>query len=416
MDSTWGLYWNGSKFVSSSYRCQEDYESMANNRAGNLLYIKLVENFREEIYERYIELRNTALRIDNVIDRFERFTDLIPNDLYEEDIIVYNNIPSSSTNNIQQIRKFIVERTNYVDGKIAELNTTPIPITGLTLNKSNTTVNVNSTDTLTVSYTPTNTTQRGVKWSSSDPSKATVIDGVVTGVGEGNCVITVTSAHNSSLKATCNVNIEENVDIEEPDIGEPDINEGIVYELPSETVLNSANKDHINTGIKLFDIDKSFTLFIDFTPNNITGEQTGCVLHCMKEANPYPGMALDYFAGNNKMYRIASKNVNLYLLDSQGSKIPYNSNINQKYIITKNIGSNELKVYNYNLKQVQATNVTNLSDVIDNNLYVGCLENNGNTDRHWSGTVHKLKIWFSVLSENEINEEFGENIFKFNID
>ena len=121
MDSTWGLYWNGSKFVSSSYRCQEDYESMTSNRSGNLLYIKLVENFREEIYERYFELRNTVLRIDNVIDRFERFTDLIPKDLYEEDVIINDNIPSPSTNNIQQIRKFIVERANYVDGKIAEI-------------------------------------------------------------------------------------------------------------------------------------------------------------------------------------------------------------------------------------------------------------------------------------------------------
>lgn len=62
-------------------------------------------------------------------------------------------------------------------------------------------------------------------------------------------------------------------------------------------------------------------------------------------------------------------------------------------------------------KQIQTLTVSGLSDVIDNNLYVGCNEKDGNTTRHWSGTVHKLKIWFSILSIDEINEQFGENIF-----
>ena len=399
MDSTWGLYWNGTSFVSSSYRCQEDYESMACNRAGSLLYIKLVENFGQEIYERYSELRRTVLSIDNVIDRFEWFTDVISNDLYKEDISVYKDIQSSNTNNIQQIRNYIVARANYVDGKIAELNTTPIPITGLTLNKSNTTVNVGKTDTLTVSYTPTNTNQKGVIWSSSDTSKATVTDGVITGVSNGSCVITATSVYNSSLKVICNVNIEQ-----------PDINEAKVYELPSETVFIAANKDYIDTGIKLFDIDKSFTIFIDFTPNNITGAHSGTVLHCMNEVTPWPGITLDYFAGSNRVYRLTSKSTNMYLLDSQGNNIPHDSNINQKYIIIKDIGSDDLKVYNYNYKQIQTANINGLSDVINNNLYVGCIEKNGTTDRHWSGTVHKLKVWFRVLETNEIYKEFGAEV------
>ena len=405
MDSTWGLYWNGASFVSSSYRCQEDYESMASNRAGNLLYIKLVENFGQEIYERYSELRRTVLSIDNVIDRFERFTDVISNDLYKEDISVYNGIPSSNTNNIQQIRKYIVERANYVDGKIAELNTTPIPITGLTLNKSNTTVNVGSTDTLTVSYTPTNTTQRGVIWSSSDTSKATVIDGVVTGVGEGNCVITVTSAHNSSLKAICNVNVQ-NVNVQ-PD--EPEDNH--IYEL-SETVFNKANSDYIDTGIQLFDIDKTFTIFIDFTSNiDDATYSNGAVFHCMKEVTPWNGIALDFSQYDAKVFRIASANAKLHLLDGQGSNIPNNSKINQKYIIIKEAGSSLLKVCNYNYRDVQTANAEGLLGVHDSTLYIGCINNNGTLERYWSGTVHKLKVWFRNLETNEINKEFGESIF-----
>lgn len=399
MDSTWGLYWDGKSFVNSSYECQEDYESMTSNRAGNLLYIKLAENFGKEIYERYSELRKTVLSIDNVIDRFERFTDVISSDLYKEDITIYNGIPSSNTNNIQQIRNYIVERANYVDGKIAELNTTPIPINGLTLNKSNTTVNVGRTDTLTVSYSPTNTTQKGVIWTSSDTTKATVTNGIINGVSDGSCVITATSTYNSSLKAICNVNIETYND------------ETLVYELPSETVFNIANKDYIDTGIKLFDTDKSFTIFIDFTSYmNQISVNTSAILHCMKESKPWPGLVLDYNVNAGRLFRITVKDTLINLKDAQGSNISSDSNINQKYIITKESGNNVLKVYNYNYRQVQSANAI-LSDIHDSNLYVGCINNNGTLERHWNGTVHKLKVWFRALEINEINGEFGESIF-----
>lgn len=43
MDSTWGLYWNGQKFVPDTYRMQDDYESMVDSREGNLLYFRLLE-------------------------------------------------------------------------------------------------------------------------------------------------------------------------------------------------------------------------------------------------------------------------------------------------------------------------------------------------------------------------------------
>lgn len=401
MDSTWGLYWDGRSFVSSSYRCQEDYESGKNNN-GNLLYIKLVENFRQEIYERYSELRKTVLSIDNVIDRFERFTDVISNDLYKEDISVYNGIPSSNTNNIQQIRNYIVERANYVDGKIAELSTEPVPITGLTLNKSTTSVNVGSTDILTVGYLPSNTTQKGIIWSSSDTSKATVTDGVILGISNGDCIITATSTHNSSVKANCNVNIQI-VDYEEL---KP------VYEIPNETIFTSTNDDYIDTEIQLFDTDKSFTIFIDFTSNMDNDGDASAgkpVLHCMYEQSPWNGLVLDGNEGSN--IRIASQSNSTKLLDANGNPIKYYTHVNQKYILVKESESDTLKIYNYNYRQIQTLKSNGLTQAITNNLVVGCVNNNGIPERHWNGTVHKLKVWFRALETNEINNEFGENIF-----
>lgn len=120
MDSTWGLYYNGQKFVSTSYRCQEDYE--AGGHGGNELYKKLATNYSNEIFARYFELRSGALSLVNVFTSFERFTDLIPSDLYKEDCDIYSDIPSQSDNNIQQIRNYARNRASYVDVVMQQLN------------------------------------------------------------------------------------------------------------------------------------------------------------------------------------------------------------------------------------------------------------------------------------------------------
>ena len=119
MDSTWGLYYNGQKFVSTSYRCQEDYE--AGGHGGNELYKKLAIYYSNEIFARYFELRSGALNLANVFTSFERFTDLIPSDLYKEDCDIYKDITLQSENNIQQIRNYARDRANYVDVVMQQL-------------------------------------------------------------------------------------------------------------------------------------------------------------------------------------------------------------------------------------------------------------------------------------------------------
>lgn len=137
MDSTFGLYWNGQSFVSATYRMQEDYESMGSGRPGNLLYIRLEELFYEEIKARYAELRAGVLSYANIVNKFERFMDIIGKDLYAEDLTIYTAIPSGNTNNIQQIRNYTRDRLTYVDGKIEELGPfIEVPCTAISLDKT----------------------------------------------------------------------------------------------------------------------------------------------------------------------------------------------------------------------------------------------------------------------------------------
>lgn len=116
LDSTFGLWWNGTKFVSATYKCPEDYQE--NN---SLLWQRMEKLFTDEIRKRYSALRLGALSVTNVIYRFEEFTDLISQDLYNEDVSVYSGIPSASNNNIRQIRKYYGQRCTYVDEEMQTL-------------------------------------------------------------------------------------------------------------------------------------------------------------------------------------------------------------------------------------------------------------------------------------------------------
>ena len=83
-------------------------------------------------------------------------------------------------------------------------NVTTIPVTGISLNISNTSVAVDSTVTLIATVTPTNATNKKVIWSTNNSSVATVSDGVVTGKSAGTATITATAG---SKSATCSVTV-----------------------------------------------------------------------------------------------------------------------------------------------------------------------------------------------------------------
>jgi uncharacterized protein YjdB len=78
-----------------------------------------------------------------------------------------------------------------------------IPCTGLVLNKSTLTFNGNGQETLIAAPTPSDTTD-SIIWSSSNKNVATVSNGVVTAIGNGDCTITATCG---SITATCSVSI-----------------------------------------------------------------------------------------------------------------------------------------------------------------------------------------------------------------
>lgn len=213
MDSTWGLWWNGSKFVATDYPRESFEDYNGSGREGNFLYIRLQKLFVDELKARYTELRKDVLSASHIIQRFEEFIQICANDVVKEDYASttgegkFTGMPSTATNNIQQLRSYIVARLTYCDTYIDSL-VESVACTGITLN-ANAIVFEMTTDsqTLVATVEPSDTTDT-VVWTVDDNTIATVENGVVTPLKNGSCVITATCG-TQSVSCNVTVNISE---------------------------------------------------------------------------------------------------------------------------------------------------------------------------------------------------------------
>lgn len=82
----------------------------------------------------------------------------------------------------------------------------PRPVTGVTLDKAEVTLEVKETATLVATIAPANATNKDVTWTSDNTAVATVANGVITAVAVGTANITVTTV-DGNFKATCAVTV-----------------------------------------------------------------------------------------------------------------------------------------------------------------------------------------------------------------
>lgn len=240
MDSIFGATYDGSSFMNTNRKCPEEYQENL-----SLLWERIEICFPQELYTRYKELRKGALSLGNIVSHVEEIYDLISDRDIKEEQDKWTGLPSKATNTIKRFRDYMYARAVYVDSEFEAFNINPIPITNLSI-KSATTVANGGTETLIVTYTPIDTTQKGVVWTSDNENIATVVNGVVSGISNGSCVITATSSANPSLKSACNVIVET--------INIPVLNIGL---------------DKYTSNL---DVGKEITLTATFNPTNATNK------------------------------------------------------------------------------------------------------------------------------------------------
>ena len=93
-----------------------------------------------------------------------------------------------------------------------EVTVSIIPVSSLSLNKTNLTLDVDDTYQLLATITPSNATYKTLSWTSSNPAIATVSDnGLVTPVSPGEATITATTTDGTNLSASCQVTVVKRI-------------------------------------------------------------------------------------------------------------------------------------------------------------------------------------------------------------
>ena len=151
MDSIYGVSWNGGSFISPQYQCPEQYQEQF-----SLLWQRIERCFGAELYARYLELRQGALSLSNIIKHVEEIYDVIPDRVFADEKAKWTNLPNVNTNTMTRFRNYMRDRAVYVDAQMREIGTT-IPCTGITLNKNTLTFDLSSggsvDETISTTYT-----------------------------------------------------------------------------------------------------------------------------------------------------------------------------------------------------------------------------------------------------------------------
>lgn len=116
LDSTHGLYWDGSKFLP------------ANNNPSFVSYatqhrvMELIKLYKKDALKaRYNELRESVLSESNVSTMFNNLCGQIPSSVYTKEAKTWPMIPNTSVNNVSQIRDYYRMRAAYADKWIENL-------------------------------------------------------------------------------------------------------------------------------------------------------------------------------------------------------------------------------------------------------------------------------------------------------
>lgn len=118
---------------------------------------------------------------------------------------------------VRPVLKLDLSKVTFNAENNAFISSTPVSVESVTLNKTDISLTKGATETLTAAVAPADTTFKTVRWSSSDPSIATVDEnGKVTAVGPGTATITATATNGTAdtaddKSATCTVTVHIDV-------------------------------------------------------------------------------------------------------------------------------------------------------------------------------------------------------------
>lgn len=266
---------------------------------------------------------------------------------------------------------------------------TVVPVQNVALSKSTLTLTEGDSETLTATVSPSNATDKTVTWTVSPSGYATVSDGVVTALKEGSCTITATAGGKS---ASCAVTVEAAA------------SGGIVlpaplYKLASAKAFAAANKEYIDTGIKLFETinpQPSWTILLEAQGDALAAAaSTYTLLSCFSEDSTPHGLLYAVWGNGNlgfNLYSTSGPFINLSYLN--GNKVRIALVLSGGKVTTKT---------NTSMGNYTDVGISNYSGTVDKSLILGALqEDDGSKSQFFNGTVYQFAVFQRVLDTSDI--------------
>lgn len=266
---------------------------------------------------------------------------------------------------------------------------TVVPVQNVALSKSTLTLTEGDSETLTATVSPSNATDKTVTWTVSPSGYATVSGGVVKAVKAGSCTITATAGGKS---ATCAVTVEAAA------------SGGIVlpaplYKLASAKAFSAANKEYLDTGIKLFssiDPQPSWTILLEVQGDALSAvANTYTLLSCFSENSSTRGLLYAVWGNGNlgfNLYSTSGPFINLSYLN--GNKVRIALVLSGGKVTTKT---------NTSMGNYTDVGISNYSGTVDKSLILGALqEDDGSKSQFFNGTVYQFAVFQRVLDTSDI--------------
>ena len=260
-----------------------------------------------------------------------------------------------------------------------------IAVTSVTLNKSTLSLTEGSSETLTATVMPSNATNKTVTWTVSPSGYATVSGGVVKAVKAGSCTVTATAGGKS---ASCAVTVTAaTITLPTP-----------VYKLAAAKTFAAANKEYIDTGVKLFETispQPSWTILMEVQGDSLTATaSTFCLLSCSTEDSAFHGLVSSIWDNGNLSFNLYGTNgpfINLSYLN--GNKVRIAIAINGGKVTTKT---------NTSMGNYADVSISNYSGTVDKSLILGAFQDDSGVSQFFNGTVYQFAVFQSALDTSSI--------------
>lgn len=281
---------------------------------------------------------------------------------------------------------------SQLDALRTEWDVAAVAVQSVTLSQTTLSLAVDDAVTLTATVLPSNATHKTVTWSVSPAGFATVSGGTVTAVAAGSCTVTASAGGKS---ATCAVTVAaaaEDVTGETP-----------VYKLAEAKTFVPANKEYIDTGVKMFetiDPKPSWTILFE-ADRSASAEAKGdtyVLMHCMKESSPWPGFVVHMVGNGALQTNIYGGKSSLKLYDALSTKCRMAIRIS---------GTTATRWQNTSGKDAFA--ISSYNTTVAKSLLLGCYQtSDGTKGRYWDGTLYQCLVYQKALTDEQIETWLAE--------